>query len=177
MVRKFVFAFLAIALLLGCADHSAYKSRKKQREGYPPEIVDYYADQVIRPGAPWRVYLRFKDSDCDMTYIVADLWQSGVGPHGPSYTPIRETGCREIVGFLALDTPTDQGLVQDQLDLKVYVRDRRGNRSRAINLTLNFDWKSSEQLPEHWKRAPSNRLGTILIDLVSSQSFQGSDGS
>ena len=172
MVKKFIVTFLAMVLLLGCAGDPAYKSRKKQREGYPPEILDYYADHVIRPGSPWRIYLRFRDPDCDMTYIVTDLWQSGVGPHEPSYAPIRETGCREIKGYLALSTPADQGLVQDQLDLKVYVRDRRGNRSQAINLTLNFDWKSSEELPEHWEGASSNRLGAILVDLVSSQSFQ-----
>jgi hypothetical protein len=112
-----------------------------------------------------------------MTYVVADLWQSGVGPYEPSYTPIKETSCREIKGYLALSTPEDPALVQDQLDLKVFVRDRRGNRSRAIKLTLNFDWKSSANLTETWQEAASNRLGTILINLGSSQSFQGSAGS
>lgn len=177
MVRRIFLPLLAIAVLLGCGNHKKqYEHRKAMREGFPPEILAYHADGVIRPGATWRIYLRLKDLDCDMTYIVADLWQSGVGVHPPSYTPIKETGCREVKGFLSLSTPADLGLIQDQFELKVLVRDRRGNRSRPINVSLNFDWKSSQQPPEHWKAAASNPLGTIQIDLVSSQSLQGRGG-
>ena len=177
MARKIVLTLLAIILLQGCAGHPAYESRKKMREGYPPEILAYHAARVIRPGANWHIYLKFRDVDCDMTYVVADLWQSGVGLHEPSFTPIRETGCREIEGYLALSTPRDQGLLQDQLELKVTVRDRRGLHSRPVNLTLNFDWKSSEKLPEQWEEAASKRLGIMQINLVSSQSYEGSAGS
>ncbi len=177
MVRRTGLALLTTALLLGCAGHPAYESRKKLQEGYPPEILDYHADRVIRPGATWHIYLRFRDLDCDMTYVVADVYQTGVGPHAPSYTPIKGTGCREIMGYLALSTPADPGLVQDQLELKVLVRDRAGHRSRPIDLTLNFLWKSSEEPPEKWKEAASNRLGAIQVDLAGSQSFQGDVGS
>ena len=177
MVRKIVLLHLAIALLFGCAGDPAYESRKKMREGFPPEILDHYADRAIRPGAIWHIYLRFKDSDCDMTYVVADIWQSGVGLHVPSYSPITQTGCGEIKGYLALSTPPDLGLVQDQLEFKIFVRDRRGNRSQPINLILNFDYASSEKPPEQWKQAASNRLGAIQIDLRSSQFFQGGAGS
>ena len=177
VARHSVLTLLAIVLLLGCAGHPAYESRKRLREGYPPEILDYHAARVIRPGANWHIYLKFRDSDCDMTYVTADLWQSGVGLHEPSFTPIRETGCREIEGYLALLTPKDPGLVQDRLELKVTVRDRRGLHSRPVNLTLNFDWKSSAKLPQKWEEAASKRLGIIQINLVSSQSYEGSAGS
>ena len=177
MARHSVLTLLAIVLLLGCAGHPAYESRKKLREGYPPEILDYHADRVIRPGATWHIYLKFRDLDCDMTYVVADVYQSGVGPHTPSFTPVKEAGCREIMGYLALSTPADPGLVQDQLELKVLVRDRKGHRSRPIELTLNFRWKASEEPVEKWKEAASNRLGAIQVDLAGSQSFQGDVGS
>ena len=138
MVRRIFLPLLAIAVLLGCGNHKKqYEHRKAMREGFPPEILAYHADGVIRPGATWRIYLRLKDLDCDMTYIVADLWQSGVGVHPPSYTPIKATGCGEVKGFL---------------------------------------WKSSPQPPEQWKAAASNPIGTIQIDLVSSQSLQGRGG-
>ena len=177
MVRKTALVLVAMTLLLGCGGHPGYESRKKVMEGYPPEIVDYYASQVIQPGATWRIYLRFRDSDCDMTYIVADAYQSGVGPLTPSFTPIRQTGCQQIKGYLALHTPADTGLLQDQLEVKVVVRDRRGNRSQPIKMTLNFAWRSSEELPGQWQEAASKPLGTINIDLVSSQSFQRAAGS
>jgi hypothetical protein len=112
-----------------------------------------------------------------MTYVVADIWQSGVGLHVPSYSPIKKTGCGEVKGYLVLSTPPDSGLVQDQLELKIFVRDRRGNRSQPIKLVLNFDYASSEKPPEQWKQAASNRLGAIQIDLVSSQSSQEGAGS
>jgi hypothetical protein len=177
MVRKIIPLLSAIALLLGCGGHPGYKSRKEIREGYSPEILDYYADQVIQPGATWRIYLRFRDSDCDMTYIVADVYQSGVGPLTPSYTPLRQTGCQEIKGYLALNTPAENSLLQDRLEVKVIVRDRRGNRSQPINLTLNFGWMPSEKQPEKWQETASKTLGVMNIDLVSSQSFQRGAGS
>ena len=147
------------------------------REGYPPEILDYYASQVIQPGATWRIYLRFRDSNCDMTYIITDMYQSGVGQLTPSFTPIRQTGCEVMNGYLALNTSADPGLLQDQLEVKVHVRDRRGNRSPPVNLTLSFGRGSSEKPPEKWMQAASRSLGTIQVDLVSSQSFRAGAGS
>ena len=173
MMRWILPILLACTLLLGCEKHiEQHKYRKALREGFAPEILAYHADRSIRPGATWRIYLSFRDLDCDMTYIVADLWQSGVGPYEPSYTPIKETACKEIKGYLSLTTPTDAGLLQDQFKLKIFLRDNRGHRSRPIHLTLNFDWRSSQTLPEKWQAAASNSLGFLQIDLASSQSFQ-----
>ena len=176
-MRKIFLTLLLCTLILGCARHPAYESRKEMREGYPPEILDHYAARTIRPGEIWRIYLRIRDSDCDMTYVVADLWQAGVGPYAASYTPIKEAACREITGYLALNTPVDPGLIQDRLEAKVLVRDRRGHRSQPITLILDFDTRSVEETPERWLQAASNRLGTIQIDVRSSQSFQGGLGS
>lgn len=177
MERRIFLTLLVVALMLGCAGHPAYESRKKMREGYPPEILDHYAARAIRPGEIWRIYLRIRDSDCDMTYVVADLWQAGVGPYAANYTPIKEAGCQEIHGYLALNTPADPGLIQDRLEVKILVRDRRGNRSQAITSILDFDTRSVEETPQRWLQAASNRLGTIQIDLRSSQGFQGGPGS
>ena len=112
-----------------------------------------------------------------MTYVVADLWQAGVGPYAASFTPLKEAGCREIHGYLALNTPADPGLIQDRLEVKILVRDRRGNRSQAITSILDFDTRSVEETPQRWLQAASNRLGTIQIDLRSSQYFLGGPGS
>jgi hypothetical protein len=171
MMRMIFLTLLVVTVILGCAGHPAYESRKKMREGYPPEILDHYAAKTIRPGEIWRIYLRIRDSDCDMTYVVADLWQAGVGPYAASFTPIKGAGCREVHGYLALNTPVDPGLIQDRLEIKVLVRDRRGNRSQAIIVTLDFDTRSAGETPERWLQAASYRLGTIQIDLRSSQSF------
>jgi len=112
-----------------------------------------------------------------MTYIITDIYQSGVGPLAPSFTPIRQTGCEEMNGYLALNTNVDPGLLQDQLEVKVLIRDRRGNRSPPVNLTLSFGRESSEKPPEQWDKAASNFVGAVQVDLVSSQSFHGGAGS
>ena len=36
-----------------------------------PVIIDYYAAEVIRPGAVWRVYLHARDRNGDMRDIIA----------------------------------------------------------------------------------------------------------
>ena len=173
-MSRILLVFMSVTLIFGCGDRrKQYELSKGLREGFPPQILAYHADRSIRPGTTWRIYLRLNDLDCDITYIVADLYQSGVGQYAPSYTPIKEVGCKEIQGYLSLSTPADQALIQDQVELRIILRDRRGNRSQPIKLFLSFDWHSSQKPPEHWQAAASNHLGSIQIDLASSQSFQG----
>jgi hypothetical protein len=111
-----------------------------------------------------------------MTYIVTEIWQAGLGPYMASFTPITEAGCREVMGYLFLNTPPDQDLILDQFKVKVFIRDRQGNHSRSINVPLRFGREPSPLPPEPWQAATIKSLGAIQARIMSSQHNQAGGG-
>ena len=105
--------------------------------------------------------------DCDMTYVVTDLWQSGGGSYPVSFTPIRKHPCPELVGYVFLKTPADGDLVWDQFQAKLFVRDRRGNRSNSLQLPLNFDQVEAKKPPQEWRADTVASIGAVNIDLTN----------
>ena len=169
MIRKIPAALLAVYLLLGCGLRWKDEGPPPRQESRSPEIIHYEAEEVIRPGETWRVYLKLRDVDCDMAYIVTHLWQSGVGAYPVSFTPIRQHVCPDIVGYIFLRTPADRSLIWNQYEAKIVVRDRRGNYSKSITLPLNFDLIGSKELPDEWQGQPAVSLGAIMINLENTQ--------
>ncbi|UCG13669.1 MAG: hypothetical protein JSU72_04120 [Deltaproteobacteria bacterium] len=168
MARRICLIVLVV-VLLGCGAYTKPARHLPRDTGQKPEILGFYAAQVIRPGETWKVYLALRDLDCDMTYIVADLWQAGVGSQAISFTPVAKPGCPEVTGYLFLNTPPDQSLIQDYFELKLFVRDRRENRSRSIKLPLSFDWVAAHKTPKYWQAASVQQFGSIQADLISSE--------
>ena len=169
MARKILLALLAITLLAGCG--FTWKSNRRLSEdtaGRPPEILSYHSEPVIRPGEAWKIYLSVEDVDCDMTYVITQMRRSGASSYPVSFTPIRETACPRLAGYIFLKTPADQALMWDRFEAKVFVRDRRGNHSRSIALSLNFDLVPSKDPPEQWRASRVVSIGAIQIDLVNS---------
>ena len=169
MARRIILTFLATTLLAGCGFTWKTPRPGLSDRGSPPEVLSYYADQVIRPGDTWKVYLKVKDVDCDMTYVITDLQRVGGSSYPVSFTPIRETACPELVGYVFLRTPADQALVMERFEAKVSVRDRRGNQSRSIQLPLNFDQVSSTETPEQWRVPKVVSIGGLQIDLLNAR--------
>ena len=167
MTRKILLGLLSVYLLVGCGFTWKEGGPPVGKRGQPPRILDFHAEKVIRPGETWRVYLKLRDADCDMTYIVTQLWQAGAGSYPVSFTPIRDTACPELMGYIFLRTPPDRSLVWNQYDANVFVRDRQGNQSNSIKLPLNFDWESSRKLPVQWQAGPVVSVGAISIDLLN----------
>ena len=169
MTKRIFLALLAITLLAGCG--FTWKSNRrlsKDTTGAPPQILSFYADRVIQPGETWKIYLSIEDVDCDMTYVVTDMQRSGTSSYPVSFTPIRETACPRLVGYIFLKTPADQALMWDRFEAKVFVRDRRGNPSRSIHLPLNFDRVAPTAIPEQWQASRVVSIGAVQIDLVNS---------
>ena len=169
MIRKMLIVLIAASLFFGCGLSWKDEGPPPRQEGRPPEIINFQAEEVIRPGETWRVYLKLRDVDCDMSYVVTQLWQSGVGAYPVSFTPIRQNACPEIVGYIFLRTPANRSVIQNQYDAKIFVRDRQGNHSKSINLPLNFDLIASKELPDEWQGAPVVSIGAIMIDLANAQ--------
>lgn len=168
MKKVFLITLLSL-LLVNCGFRWEGQRPGRRDEGSPPEILASYAEQVVRPGETWKVYLRVRDVDCDMTYVVTDLWQSGGGSYPVSFTPIRGLPCPELEGYVFLKTPPDGNLVWEQFQAKLFVRDRRGNRSNSLQLSLNFDQVPEKNPPEQWQSITVVSIGAVNIDLRDSQ--------
>lgn len=169
MTKKVFLIILVSLLLVSCGLRWQGQGPGPRDEGSPPQILASYAEQVVRPGETWKVYLKVRDVDCDMTYVVADLWQLGGGSYPVSFTAIKDYPCPELVGYVFLKTPVDGALLFDQFAMKLFVRDGRGNRSNSIQLPLNFDQVSAKKPPEQWQLPTVVSIGIIHVDLIDSQ--------
>jgi len=170
MIRNILVTLMAAFLLLGCGLSWKDEGPPPRKEGRSPEIISFQAEPTVRPGETWRVYLKLRDADCDMAYVVTQLWQAGAASYPVSFTPIRQPGCPELVGYIFLRTPPDRALVWNQFEAKVFVRDRQGNHSRSINLPLNFDWITPKEQVEEWQNATVISIGAISVDLANARS-------
>ena len=169
MTKKVFFITLVSLLLVNCGFKWEGQGPGPRDEGSPPQILASYAEQVVRPGETWKVYLRARDVDCDMTYVITDLWQSGGGSYPVSFTPIRKHPCPELVGYVFLKTPADGNLVWEQFQARLFVRDRRRNRSNSLQLPLTFDQVEAKKPPEEWRVATAVSIGAVNIDLTNRQ--------
>lgn len=172
MIRKMLVVLIAASLLFGCGLSWKDEGPPPRQEGRSPEIISFQAEEVIRPGETWRVYLKLRDVNCDMTYVVTQIWQAGVGAYPVSFTPIKQLGCPELVGYIFLRTPFDRNLVHsqyNQYDAKIFLRDRQGNHSKSLDLPLSFALIPSKKLPEEWQGEPAVSIGAIKIDLTNAQ--------
>jgi hypothetical protein len=176
MVKKIILAALVSGLIWGCAGGSHRSADTEIDNGQPPVIVDSYAPEVIRWGTTWRVYLQAEDADGDIKDIAAVMWQAGVGFYPTSVTRIEGDNRKGFTGYLFLWFPAQRSLMWDQFNLQVLVRDEQGNKSESANLTLKIDEVPATELPAEWQIATQNRLGAIMIEVVSSEIFNRDAG-
>jgi len=165
---KRVLITIALSLIVwGCGSSTQHGTQSQTDSGEAPEIIDYYAAEVIRAGVTWRVYLHAKDNDGDMRDIVVRLLQTGAASAGTSTTRIGEKHSREVAGYLSLRTPRDINLRRDRFTLRVLVRDSQGNRSETVELPLRFDNVPPAEIPEKWGKIADRRLGFMMITIES----------
>ncbi len=134
-------------------------------KGKPPEVLDFYAAEKIRPGASWRVYLHARDADGDMKDISSMLYVPGFGFSPTTFTRLKKENRDEFVGYLFLRTPLDNSLLGEKFELRVFIRDQRGNRSEPIKITVTFGYEGPETITEKWQAASERRLGGIMVDI------------
>ena len=174
MLKTVSISIFLATLVWACATSTGYESATSESKGHPPVIVDYYAAKVLVPGETWKIYLRAEDQDGDMEYIAAMLYQPGLGYYPTSETYLHENDRAKFVGHLFLDTPEDENLTEDTFNMKIIVRDHSGNRSKVIDLPLKFDEKKyvpPEQRPADFRIAGKHRLGAIMINIKSTESY------
>jgi len=136
------------------------------RKGQPPTILDAYAPSKVQPGHTWKVFLHARDNDGDMKDITAMLLEPGNVISPVSFIRLKDgKNCGEFQGYLYLKTPKEASFLGKEFFIRVQVRDRELNRSKAIKLPLAFANVPTEDIPEKWQNAANHQLGGIVIDL------------
>jgi hypothetical protein len=171
MSKKLFFAILLTTLLVGCQKPPMFEQEHPGAKGHPPELLGYYAAKEIRPGEPWNIYLKAKDVDGDMKYIVAVLGGEGEGIYPTSEIWLRGEKRSEFDGYIFMNTPPlDMTSLSNLGNLKVsmFIRDWAGNKSETVTLPLTFsDSAQPEQVPAKWQAAANQELGYINNSLLS----------
>ena len=168
MLKRVLIAIALSLMTWGCGASTQYGTETQVVNPDAPVIIDYYAAEVIRPGATWRVYLHAKDNDGDMMNIIARLSQTGHGITGTSSIRIEEKHSEEVAGYLSLRTPVDRRLTRDRFTLRILVDDSQGNRSEIVELPLRFGNVPPAEIPEKWEKIADRSLGFITITIKSS---------
>ena len=180
MFRKNWIVIFLILLIAGCTTCKGVTKKSGNEEDAAPIILDSYAAEKIRPGASWRVYLEAQDEDGDINYIAAQIFQPGVGYYPTSFTYIKGTDRQGFAGYIYLNTPADNRLLADNFRLELILRDCEQNKSEPVYLPLKFDNLPSyqpQEVPEKWQMAANNRLGAIMVDIMSSERYNSNEGS
>ena len=68
-MKRLLIAIACSLIVWGCGASTQYGRETQVVNPDAPVIIDYYAAEVIRPGATWRVYLHAKDKNGDMRDI------------------------------------------------------------------------------------------------------------
>jgi len=148
-----------------------------KEKGHPPNIVDYYAPEVIRPRATWKIYLQAEDKDGDMAYVATMLYQAGFGYYARDFTRLEGKDRKKCAGYISLNTPSDARLTADKFTMEILVRDSQNNQSETIQLPLTFaDLTEPEIPPERWD-AVNHHLGTLVTRIQTTASTAEASGS
>ena len=78
-----------------------------------------------------------------------------------------------------LNTPADHHLLADNFRLDLVLRDCEKNKSETVSFTLKFDNLPSyqpQEVPEKWQMAATHELGTIMVEIMSSERYNSKDG-
>ena len=177
MLKRGLITIAFSFIVWGCGASTQYETETAVINPDAPVIIDYYAAEVIRPGATWRVYLHAKDKNGDMRDIASVLFQRGHRPYPTSVTTIDRENAGEVAGYLFLRTPVDRNLWRNRFNLRIVVRDIQGNRSERVEIPLRFGSVPPAETPEKWAEFADRSLGALQIRIQSSEERTRTSGS
>jgi len=137
-----------------------------QTKGSPPVITFSYAQEKIRQGEEWRIYISASDPDGDMSKIYCAIDQPGGQPYRPDVTRLKKGMEEKFSGYLFLRTNSQFSLQGVSLTLTLIVADRAGNESKPVVFPLTFDGEPMKPLPPDMEKDLNRRIGAIGIDLI-----------
>ena len=163
MENKVTLLLLILSVL--CPTMSAYPQEKEN----PPIIHFAYAQENIRQGDIWKIYLSVSDPTGKMSGIVCHIDQDGGVMHRPSVLYLKKEMQSGFTGYFALPTGDASGgnLWGEDWILQFTFVDRGGNEMKTLQFPLKFDGGGEiKPLPADLEKALSQRLGTIDVEFV-----------
>jgi hypothetical protein len=166
MKKLFLFGVVAVLLLTIIPGIS-----KGQAKGVPPVITFSWAQDKIRQGEDWRIYLIATDPDNDLYRIYCRVDQPGGQVYRPDISTVKKGMEGKIAGYLVLRTQSLQDLFGTHLTLTLTVVDRSGNESQSVvfPLAINGEKRKSPPpslIPAGSEKELDQRIAYIGIDLV-----------
>jgi hypothetical protein len=142
-----------------------------QTKGSPPVINFAWAQETIRQGNDWRIYISATDPDGDMARIYCRLNQSGGDNNRPDITRIKKEMEGKLTGYLVLRTYSSQDFSGVSLTLTVIIEDREKNESKPIVFPLRFNGEGvksppADRVSPDLAKELNQRIGHIGIDLL-----------
>ncbi len=151
-----------------------------QTKGSPPVITSSWAQDRIRQGEDWRIYLSATDPDGDMTRIYCRIDQSGGQIYRPDIVSVKKGMEGSLNGYLVLRTYSQQDFFGVSLTLTVIIADRAGNESKPVVFPLSFNGEPMkspplEKVSADLAKGLNQRIGYIGIDLIRRERIGGGD--
>lgn len=151
-----------------------------QTKGSPPVINFAWAQESIRQGEDWRIYISATDPDGDMFRIYCRVNQAGGDNYRPDITRIKKEMEGKLTGYLVLRTYSSQDFSGVSLTLTLIIEDRAKNESQPIVLPLTFNGERMKPPPEDrvspdLAKELNQRIGHIGIDLLRRDQFGAGD--
>jgi len=139
-----------------------------QTKENPPIINFAYAQDNIRQGDIWKIYLSVTDPTGKMSSIVCRIDQDGGTRHRPSVLYLKKGMQNGFTGYFALQTNyTSDNLWGQDWTLRFTFVDRGGNEMKALEFPLKFDGGGTvKPLPPDLEKALNQRLRTIDVEFI-----------
>ena len=164
MMKKYLSVPVLLVFLLGCGELWKLVPYDSTND---PVISDAYAPEKVKPGTPWKIFIKAEDKDGDMKSIVASITPAAQSILFYSTTPLSEEERGALSGYLLLKTPSSPYLRGKMFHVSVFVRDQAGRKSESAGFLLHFASEGSSEVEEKWQEASDNRLGIILSDYLT----------
>jgi hypothetical protein len=167
MKKNVLMGMLVLLFGAGCATYGSM-GPQNIAGNFPPVITQSFASARLQPGKTWKIYLNATDAEGGMRYIVASVFQPGVGEYPASFTRIHQGEQKNLSGYVYLNTMglggTGQFLNFSYITLTLDIQDDAGNYSKSFVFTVNFNDLYKQQSPPPGVFKDKN-LGPILVNL------------
>jgi hypothetical protein len=167
MKKNVLMGMLVLLFGAGCATYAGTGPQNIAGNS-PPVITQSFASPRLQPGKTWKIYLNATDAEGGMRYIVATIFQPGVGEYSASFTRIPQGEQKNLSGYVYLNTMGSAGTGQflnfSSITLTLDIQDDAGNYSKPLVFKVNFNELYTQQSPPPGVFKDKN-LGPILITL------------
>lgn len=168
------------ALLAGSAAEAQMllpKQEGPQGLKHTPVVVAIAAQNEIREGAMWKIYVRATDPDGDLDKVHVTFSQSGGGEITNSLLPQKKT--RDLNGYIlvwARLEGTARNISTVQATVEIRVEDRAGNMSEPKKLDFEVgDFNKEDRFRPPPPFSTSNKLGQAEFGLLTEDENVGDD--